>query len=232
MDMQVLVEEGLVLSTEQVGQFIDNGFVVLEDIVDVASLEIYNDIFWELSLSCSHEFSKEDENEEGLLELKFPGATYPLLYDMPAHRLSLGIARQLMGEDMWLEYDTFMCESDDQMPWRQENANHPPLPDPRGLSCLVALDDATTENGGLWMAPGSHTAGALPHITNNEGKLECIAPFENIQPVELPAGSAVVYNSFTVHCNRGNSANSKRRAIKTSFRPVDIVNYLDPAKLN
>src|SRR5438309_968787 len=50
----------------------------------------------------------------------------------------------------------------DEVPWHQDNG-YWKLEPPGAASCWIALDDATLENGCMWVIPGSHLVGDAPH---------------------------------------------------------------------
>lgn len=96
--------------------------------------------------------------------------------------------------------------------------------DPEGmLTVLLALDDATIENGALHVLPGSHLIDNLPF---KESELE----FERneIDPdrmdtsamvaVEVPAGSAIYFGARLVHTSGPNQSASDRRALLYTYQ--------------
>lgn len=75
----------------------------------------------------------------------------------------------------------------------------------RSLTAVwIALDDATVENGCLWVLPGSHRRGVLyPDRDQEDPRFDCTIeaydfPYrdEDSVPVEVPAGSAVIFNGY------------------------------------
>jgi phytanoyl-CoA hydroxylase len=110
--------------------------------------------------------------------------------------------------------------------WHQDE-NFIPTRD-RSLSGVwIAMDDADTENGGLWVIPGSQRPGIIwpmapsddTRITGPEGKPAMAStgfPFteEDAVPVELQAGSVVFFNGYLLHRSLDNfSADRFRRAL-------------------
>ena len=49
-----------------------------------------------------------------------------------------------------------------RVPWHQDNGYTPVEPE-EYVTCTVALDPTTRENGCLWIQPGSHRRGPTPH---------------------------------------------------------------------
>ena len=89
----------------------------------------------------------------------------------------------------------------------------------------VYLDDATRENGCLWMIPGSHLHGVLPVFRDRGtiGRLYTdLDGFEGQQPepIEAPAGSAVFFHGDVVHGSRSNRSAESRRAVVLTYQPA------------
>jgi ectoine hydroxylase-related dioxygenase (phytanoyl-CoA dioxygenase family) len=86
----------------------------------------------------------------------------------------------------------------------------------------IALDDATIENGCLWVMPGSHAPGVLyPDREQDDPRFDCTAesfgfPYEESDavPVEIPAGAALFFNGYLLHRSLENSGkHGYRRAL-------------------
>ena len=93
------------------------------------------------------------------------------------------------------------------------------------LSMQIYLDDATSDNGCLWMVPGSHTRGILPGV-QNKGALDRLYTdmdrFEGAAPVpiEVPAGSVIFFHAHIIHGSKSNKTNSARRAMVITYQPA------------
>lgn len=88
----------------------------------------------------------------------------------------------------------------------------------RSVTCLLAVDDATVDNGCLECVAGMHHA-MLP--LNAEG---CIAPEVaaglDWVPVPAPAGSLVWFHCFTPHRSGPNHTAYSRRALYLTYNPL------------
>ena len=95
----------------------------------------------------------------------------------------------------------------------------------RLISVQVYLDDASTENGCLWMIPGSHRAGVLPGRSDRGvvGKLytdvERVLAEAPRVPLAAPAGSAIFFHGDVVHGSQVNRSAASRRAFVLTFQP-------------
>lgn len=95
----------------------------------------------------------------------------------------------------------------------------------------IALDEATIENGCLWVLPGSHKRGVLyPDRETDDERFDCSIeaydfPYrdEDAVPVELPAGAAVIFNGYLLHRSLPNSSTGGgfRRALANHYMSAE-----------
>ena len=94
----------------------------------------------------------------------------------------------------------------------------------------IALDDATIENGCLWVLPGSQRRGVLyPARDQDDPRFDCSTeaydfPYDDEQslPVEVPAGTAVLFNGYLLHRSLQNSgAHGYRRALVNHYMSAE-----------
>jgi ectoine hydroxylase len=91
-------------------------------------------------------------------------------------------------------------------------------------TAMVFLDDATVANGCLRVAPGSHQSGKWATRTDgdvflaNEIDMNEYTDVE-LLPLELAAGSVVMFGSFLVHQSLPNQSDEQRRALLYSYQP-------------
>jgi ectoine hydroxylase-related dioxygenase (phytanoyl-CoA dioxygenase family) len=101
----------------------------------------------------------------------------------------------------------------------------------RSLTAVwIALDDATIENGCLWVLPGSHRRGVIyPAREQDDPRFDCSTeaydfPYTDDQsvPVEIPAGTAVIFNGYLLHRSLENSgAHGYRRALANHYMSAE-----------
>lgn len=87
------------------------------------------------------------------------------------------------------------------------------------LTCWVALDDSTVENGCLYYVPKSHNWGLLdkPELAGNmEGLMDYLSDQQKAEfkpmPIELKQGYATFHHPLMVHGSYQNKSNRSRRA--------------------
>ncbi|TQK17659.1 ectoine hydroxylase-related dioxygenase (phytanoyl-CoA dioxygenase family) [Microbacterium sp. SLBN-154] len=103
----------------------------------------------------------------------------------------------------------------------------------RSLTAVwIALDDATVENGCLWVMPGSHSRGVIyPDHDQDDPRFDCTSesygfPYdeEDAVPVEIPAGAALFFNGYLLHRSLENSG-------KHGYRRALVYHYMSAESL-
>jgi ectoine hydroxylase-related dioxygenase (phytanoyl-CoA dioxygenase family) len=101
----------------------------------------------------------------------------------------------------------------------------------RSLTAVwIALDDATIENGCLWVLPGSHRRGVIyPARSQDDPRFDCTTesydfPYADSDavPVEIPAGTALIFNGYLLHRSLENSGrHGYRRALANHYMSAE-----------
>jgi len=113
--------------------------------------------------------------------------------------------------------------------WHQDET-HIPTRDRSLTGAWIALDDATVENGCLWVIPGSHRAGVLyPDRAQNDPRFDCTREAygfhyreQDAIPVELPAGACLVFNGYLLHRSLPNTgSHGLRRALVNHYMSAE-----------
>jgi ectoine hydroxylase-related dioxygenase (phytanoyl-CoA dioxygenase family) len=101
----------------------------------------------------------------------------------------------------------------------------------RSLTAVwIALDDATIENGCLWVLPGSHRRGVIyPAREQDDPRFDCTTeaydfPYtdDDAVPVEIPAGTALIFNGYLLHRSLQNSGrHGYRRALANHYMSAE-----------
>lgn len=110
--------------------------------------------------------------------------------------------------------------------WHQDE-DFIPTRDRSLIGAWIAMDDATIENGCLWLIPGSHKPGILwPMEQQRDRRFDCTDeskgfPYrdEDAIPIEVKAGSVVFFNGYLLHRSFPNRA-------KAGFRRVLVNHYM------
>jgi len=107
------------------------------------------------------------------------------------------------------------------VPWHQDTSY---WGEEKRMTCWLALDDATPENGCLRMIPGSHLRGQLDFENKEfEGVDVALRETQNINSdtqiyVPVPAGCASFHHPLTLHASDANTTAHRRRAIAITYQ--------------
>jgi len=149
------------------------------------------------------------------------------------------ICRRLVGQTAYLFTELFVCKEahcELSFDWHQDSGyvhafgfgEYPP-----NLTIWAALDDATDENGALWVEPfgaGSPRA-VVPHRRREHDQLG--ADFEIRAPVllEVAAGSLIILSGLLPHRSGPNRTTFVRRAHLSQFGPRPILKAGRPVQM-
>lgn len=100
-----------------------------------------------------------------------------------------------------------------ETPWHQDQALWA-IWTPNAVSCWVALDQCTVENGCLQFVKGSHHEGMIPHVSTPEMQHPHIpkerVPQERVVLMEMEPGDAVFFGGRTWHFSESNRSSQRR----------------------
>jgi phytanoyl-CoA hydroxylase len=125
----------------------------------------------------------------------------------------------LLGPDVRLYWDQAVSKppgATSDVPWHQDNG-YTAVEPAEYVTCTVALDAATTENGCLWIQPGSHRHGVQPHRPTDFFFQVGYEGSETGVPVEAEAGEVLVFSSLTMHRTGPNHSQRPRRSWVVQF---------------
>jgi ectoine hydroxylase-related dioxygenase (phytanoyl-CoA dioxygenase family) len=113
--------------------------------------------------------------------------------------------------------------------WHQDEF-YIPTRDKSLIGVWIAIDDATVENGCLWIIPGSHKPGyIMPRIASHSNEYADVDTIdinrynkEDIIPVEVKSGSVVFFNGYLLHSSlRNKTANNFRTALVNHYMSAE-----------
>jgi phytanoyl-CoA hydroxylase len=205
----------MALSPTQLESFLRQGFVNAGRIFDAAALaEIAREYDRLVNLQAQTLGNDEDGRYPYRAMLNFRSESLKRIIRHPA---LLEVAIQLLGEDVRFWWDQGINKSPgagSYIAWHQDNGYQQGRTQ-EYLTCWLALDDSSLENGGLEVVPGSHKAGLREHALRgvhfeiDEANVET----EERLPLDAAAGDVLFFSSFLVHQTVGNdTADRDRRA--------------------
>lgn len=144
-------------------------------------------------------------------------------HDLLWHPAFLTPAAQLLQGGVRFWHDQLFCKPAHHggvVAWHQDYSYWTRTEPMQHLTCWIALDDATVDNGCLQYVPGSHRWDLLP-ITGLAGDMHAIQrvlspeqweALQNPVAIELSAGQAAFHHPLMVHGSGENNTDRSRRA--------------------
>jgi ectoine hydroxylase-related dioxygenase (phytanoyl-CoA dioxygenase family) len=216
-------------------EFQKNGYVTIPNILDDSEIAYFRNIYEDFlsgKISTSghrSDLSGSDGKKELIVQIMRPSILHPPLSNSVLHQKIAKIAKELLGSDMELDFDMLIDKppfTNKETPFHQDEAYWIDMDDKRAVSCWLALDDVSKENGCMWYVPQSHKEEIRPHVqTGNGGALMCEASEDEAKAVEMKAGSCTFHDGRTIHFARGNSTGNRRRAFILNFRPKAMIEF-------
>uniref|UniRef100_A0A7S2S1V4 Phytanoyl-CoA dioxygenase n=1 Tax=Mucochytrium quahogii TaxID=96639 RepID=A0A7S2S1V4_9STRA len=174
--------------------------------------------------------------EFNLVNAVLPRKYRPQLVGNIYERRATSIARQLIGNDVLLDYDQFLAKRPNKptasFAMHQDLGYWPLTPDTKTTTCSLALDDADKSNGCLRVVPGTHLEKTLRRHRPKLGDREqshtlCIDLKETDRVILLPVkrGDITVHNERIVHGSGGNHSERWRRTYVVAHRSKSCVEF-------
>ncbi|WP_281301552.1 MULTISPECIES: phytanoyl-CoA dioxygenase family protein [unclassified Iodidimonas] len=145
--------------------------------------------------------------------------------DLVTSPLFAAIGHDLIGPDLRLYWDQAVYKKPEKariFPWHQDNGYTFTDPQPY-ITCWIALNDATRDNGCPWILPGIHRLGTLIHDSTPDGIRLRGADQPQIEDtaicVPAKAGDMVIFSSLTPHKTGANISNGIRKALIIQLMP-------------
>jgi ectoine hydroxylase-related dioxygenase (phytanoyl-CoA dioxygenase family) len=214
--------------------FSNLGFAKKEQLLTEAEVSLLNQLYNEIlsdtdrtqHLRSDLSGKTTEVGKEAITQIMRPSLVYTELMMHPAYSKALACARDLLGEDMELDFDMLIDKrpySETETPLHQDVAYWIDMPDKRAVSCWIAIDHATEENGCMWFVPKDQDK-VLDHSAPIAGgALRCEAPIDRAQCIPLKPGDCTFHDGFTLHFSKGNTTKGHRRALILNFRPKDMI---------
>lgn len=176
------------------------------------------------------EIRRTPEDGAGTLSktfMKFHSNTFynsPYLQSFISQKKIVDFLQDFIGPNIWVRWDQAVEKrpGGEEFPWHQDNG-YSSTKEPY-FQFWIALTDMTQENGGLWLQPGSHKCGLLPHeMINNH--LHCHTKVSEPVFIGAKPGDVVLFSSFMLHRTLPNISNDSRWAYVIEYMSLD---YYDP----
>ena len=139
------------------------------------------------------------------------------MYDALSHPVLVEALTRVIGPNVKCMQSMLFIKSNGKpgQAWHQDEI-YIPTRDRSLTGGWFALDDATAENGCLWVIPGSHARGVLwPQRVQHDPRFDCAHetfrfPYadDDAIPVEVQTGALVLFHGYLLHRSLPNRANS------------------------
>ena len=175
----------------------------------------------------------DDEVMERLLCIHFPHTASEVMRGFVSHANAVDALTGVIGPNVKAMQSMLFLKASGQpgQAWHQDE-DYIPTRDRSLAGFWIALDDATVENGCLWVIPGSQKPGILwPQKETMDPRFDCGAesfdfpysPKDEV-PVEVKAGSAVMFNGYLLHRSLPNRS-------ETGYRRAFVSHYMSAESL-
>lgn len=229
-----------VLNNEQVGFFVDNGYLIMPGLVGPDQVEelktdtvrIARGQYPSENLKPLPDTLSDPEVLQNILCIHQPHYISPVMLEYAKHPAICGVLSQVTAAHLpgWdgsvkcMQSMLFVKPPGFQgQAWHQDEI-YIPTRDRSLVGAWIALDDATVENGCLWIVPGSHKSGYLyPQREHNNPDEFDFAPesygFDVAEqiPVEVKAGTVVFFNGYLLHRSQKNRSSIYRRVLVSHY---------------
>ncbi len=150
----------------------------------------------------------------------------------------IGLLRKLCGGrevELFQEMAMLKPPGGREKPWHQDHAyfNHPL--DTKIIGVWIALADVGPENGCMYLLPGAHQQGPIPHFMRRDWQICDAEIFEALAgrriAAPMKAGDVLVFDSKLPHGTPKNRSNGWRWAVQLHYRSVGSPDCPDEERL-
>ena len=227
-----------VLDENELAGYRENGYLIYGRILTDAGLD-------EMRKQCMAAWSAHkqtfDPNKTWLENALLPNIHHlaPIVRDYYFEGPLVDIAQQVIGPNIKgaTSQLTFKMRGNTKpFGWHQDNG-YGELDPYSAISCLTALDDADTENGCLWLIPGSNRQAQAGHVKkqqqsdpNYRPELETRVDETKAIPMPMKAGECLFFHCWTLHKSEGNLSDRDRRILFLRYADADAVEVYNARK--
>jgi ectoine hydroxylase-related dioxygenase (phytanoyl-CoA dioxygenase family) len=224
-----------VLTPSQIESFHREGYVAGIEVLSDAQVDVLTAALADLmrpdhpGRELFHEFHLNESSTPETVLFHALGAwrVSPAFHDLLWVPAIVGAASQLLGGRVRFWHDQLFCKPPRQggvVAWHQDYSYWTRTQPMAHLTCWIALDDATEDNGCLRYVPRSHRWPLLPitGLAGRMGAIESVLTEEQRQafvpvPIALPRGSATFHHPLMVHGSSENRSERPRRGAVLNF---------------
>lgn len=233
------------VTEEQRRQLDRDGYFITDVLFDDATLEAVRQEFkrfWEAEIAAAEK--TDDAHRKHWAKIRPHMAQLdhksPTCHAFCHHPVFAEICRQLIGPDADMTWNQAILKAPageqtagtehNALGWHQDmyyalngdfknDCNLDKLTDPvNGITCWIAITRTTVDNGTMWVLPGRHMEGLLPHVWSQE-RNEYQGQFDVSWrvPAVLRAGQMLIFRKYLPHYSSPNVSNEPRMAYQLGY---------------
>lgn len=225
------------LSDDQVEAFHRDGYLAGVQMLDPAQVDLLCSELAGLmqpsdpSHELFHEYHSNESGNPNTILFHALGAwrTGPAFHDVLWSPAFLMAASQLLDGPVRFWHDQLFCKPAHHggvVAWHQDYSYWTRTKPMAHLTCWIALDDSTRDNGCLYYVPGSHQWDLLPKTglaDDMDGIVTVLSPEQQAAfrpvPIEMKRGQCSFHHPLLVHGSYENRSDRPRRAtLVNAFR--------------
>lgn len=234
------IEVPQILSSEEVAAFVEDGFAVVSGLVSPKEIEELEADLVKLArggypcegITPASPSLTDSEVLESILCIHQPHFVSPVMEKFVRHPRIAGVLSQITAAHLPFWDGSVKCMQSmlfvkppgfQGQAWHQDEV-YIPTRDRSLIGAWIAIDDATLENGCLWVVPGSHRNGYLYQQRDHGRPDEFDFAQESFGfdeetaiPVPAESGTVVFFNGYLLHRSFKNRSDQYRRVLVNHY---------------
>jgi phytanoyl-CoA hydroxylase len=150
----------------------------------------------------------------------------PRIAALSRHPKLLALIARLMNDTPVLFQDQALLKPPmigREKPWHQDNAYFNVPPETTIVGVWIALDEATPENGCMFIIPGSHREGPVVHFKRRDWQIcDTDVAATRALTVPLQPGGCLIFHGLLHHGTPPSHSRQRRRALQFHYKPASI----------
>lgn len=235
------------LTPPQIQRFRDEGYLILGRLVSPERVTLLREAFdacgeklrREGKFTNTRHVTNEQGDELGVYQIRAAHLQHPAFNDLVRDPALLDSVEQIIGPNIRLCLMQGLYKPPHRgaaVTWHQDDRYFQvDIPD-AVVSCWFAIDEATIDNGCMWVLPRHHRT-LMPHVPTLDKKGYELASVDESTAVacELPAGHAMFHHGLAPHRSLPNTTDRPRRAVAMHFmsgaaRPLGDNRMAEPSE--